>query len=309
MSAPVNMRGNFTDFYGSAALPALEERFKHDLAQLPQMRERLAKVVRTTNDIWQATESTDLQNFIEVPEGTDYTFVRNRQGASKTLTPKKYGLGFTISEEMVEDGKFDHISELVSALARSANDSREQSVFDLINGAFGTTDAWDGLDLCHTAHTLPSGLTFRNRLSTDADLSASSLDTMISDYETQFISDSGKYLMLKPKVLLVHSSQRRYANELIGSDLKADTSDNNKNMLKEEGLIVMSSPRITDTDSWMLLGAPSETGLRIIERKGIETKAAGPDTGFVNDSIMYKSRYREIVGATHPYAIFGTTGG
>lgn len=308
MSAPTNLRSNFSDLFSSSALPALEEMFKHRLQLAPTIRERLFNVKRIKGDIWQASEMSDLQNFIEVPEGTDYTMVRSRSGANKTLTPKKYGLGFSISEEMVEDGKFDFIADLVAKLADSAVDSREQSAIDIFNNAFGSATSWDGLALCHTAHTLPSGLTFRNKPSTDADLSQSSLDTALSDFETQFVRDSGKYAMLKPRVLLVHSSQRRYAMELIGSDLKADSADNNMNSLKGEGLIVVSSPRLTDTDAWFLLADPKDTGLTIVERKGIETKAAGPDAGFINDSIMYKSRYREIVGITHAYGVYGSSG-
>jgi len=302
------MRPNFSDLFGASALPALEELFRHRLAMHPQIRERLFNVKKTQRDIWQASEITDLQNFIEIPEGTDYTFAKIRQGANKTLVPKKYGLGFSISEEMVEDGKFDFIADLVAKLADSAVDSREQSAMDIFNFAFTTAQSWDGVALCSTAHTLPSGLTFRNKPLTDVDLSRSALEAALVDFETQFIRDSGKYANIIPKVLLVHPSQKRYAKELIGSELRPDSADNNLNSLRDDGLVVISSPRLSDPDAWFLLAAPADTGLMIIERKGIETKAAGPDAGFVNDSIMYKSRYREVIGVTHPYGVWGTTG-
>ena len=131
---------------------------------------------------------------------------------------------------------------------------------------------------------------------------------MLSDFETQFVGDSGIIYNIRPKILLVHSSQRRYAMELIGSELKADTADNNMNSLKTEGLVVVSSPHLTDTDSWFMLSSPMEHGLRIIERTPIQTKASGPDVGFSTDSIFYKSRYREVLGALHPYGVFGTAG-
>lgn len=309
MSAPQMLRANFSDLFGSSALPVLEEMFKHNLAQLPQIREQLAKKVMTDRDIYQASEISDLQAFVEVPEGTDYTLVKTVAGLNKTLTVKKYGLGFSISEEQVEDGKFEFISDSLAKLAESAIESQEQSVLDLFNNAFGSTNAWDGLDLCHAAHTLPSGLTFRNKASSGVDLSASALDSALVDFETQFISDSGKIRMIKPKILLVHPSNKRYAMELIGSDLKADTAENNMNSLKQDGLRVISSPRLSDSDAWFLLADPKDTGIRIISRKGIETKAAASDSiGFMNDSIIYKSRYREIVGVTHAYGVWGTDG-
>ncbi len=308
MSAPVAQRANYSDLFGSGALPALDYLFKHNLALQPSIRERIAKVGSTDRDITQRSELGDLQNFSEVPEGTDYTMVRPRQGLSKTFVMSKYGLGFSISEEMVEDGKMDFVSYMIKKLAESAMDSQEQSVIDLYNNAFGSTNAWDGNDLCASSHTLPSGLTFRNRASSDVDLSPSALDTALQDFNTQFIRDSGKIARIQPKVLLVAEANKRYAREILGSDLRADTADNNMNSLKDEGLIVLSSPKLTDSDAWFLIAAPEELGVEIVKRKGLETKAAGPDAGFMNDSILYKARYREKVGVSHAYGVWGTTG-
>ena len=306
MSAPLIVRGNYADLYSSAALPVLEEIFNHTLMLQPMIREQLAAVKSTDRDIYQLTEMGDLQNFPEVPEGTDYSFVRPRAGLNQTMVIKKYGLGFSVSEEAVEDGKFEWIADSVKKLAESAVETQEASVINLFNNAFGTTLAWDGLSLCNTAHTLPSGLTFRNKASVDADLSPSALDNALQDFQTQFIRDSGKIANIMPKVLLVPPALKRYAMEITGSDLRADTTDNNMNSLKQDGLRVVVSPRLTSTLNWFLLADPSETGMRIITRKGIETKAADPAVGFMNDSIIYKSRFREIVGATHAYGVWGS---
>jgi hypothetical protein len=100
--------------------------------------------------------------------------------------------------------------------------------------------------------------------------------------------------------------------ELIGSELRArvesNTNVNNMNSLREDGLRVVSSPHFTDSDAWFITAEAQDTGLRIISRKDIETKAAGADVGFANDSLLYKCRYREAVGATEPWGVFGTTG-
>jgi hypothetical protein len=308
MSAPVALRSQYGHLFGSSMLPVLEEIFRSELAQHSPKRDMLAKKVTTDRDIWQSTAIHDMDLFAEVAEGSDYSFNRPKQGASKTLQPKKYGLGFSISEEAVEDGKFDFIGDAIRKMAKSARESQEINFFNLINnGTSGTTCA-DGVAWFSTAHTLPSGLTFRNRLSTYADLSATSLEQALVDFETQFIGDSGIVYNPKAKVLLVHPSNKRYAMELIGSDLKADTADNNMNSLKQDGLMVVASDKITDTDSWALWASPEETGARIVVRKDIETKAAGPDVGFKNDSILYKSRYREISGVNEAYGVMYSAG-
>jgi len=308
MSAPVFVRANYSDLFGPSMLPVLEELFRSELEMHPSRREQLFKTVSTDKDIYQSSEIHDMPLAVEIPEGTEYTFSRPKQGANKTFSISKYGLGFSISEEAVDDGKFEFISDAVKKMAKSAKESQEISAMNVINNGFSSTTVANGLSLFSTAHTLPSGLTFRNRPTTHVDLSPSALDAALTDMETQFIGDSGIIYRMAPKVLLVHPSQRRYALEVIGSDLKADSMDNNMNSLKSDGLRVVSSPHLTDTDAWYLLCDPSDTGLRIISRKPIETKAGGESVGFHNDSILYKTRYREQVGAINGYGIWGTEG-
>jgi hypothetical protein len=308
MSAPVFLRNNYSDLFGTSMLPVLEELFRSELSTHERKRERLFKKVNTDRDLWQSSEIHDMPLANEMAEGQDYSFYRPLQGVNKTIIPVKFGLGFSISEEAVADGKFDFIADAVKKMAKSCSESQEISAMNIFNNGFSSELAADGQSIFASAHTLPSGLTFRNKLAADADLNATSLEQMLIDFETQFIGDSGILYNIKPKVLLVHPSNRRYAMELIGSDLKADTSDNNMNSLKGDGLIVVSSPHLTDADAWFLLADPSETGLRLVQRQAVQTKAAGASEGFVNDSILYKASYREKLAVTHPYGIMGTPG-
>lgn len=308
MSAPVFLRNNYSDLFGIDMLPVLEELFTSEMELHPSRRDDLFKTVPTDRDIWQYSEVHDMPLFSQVSEGAEYSFERPRQGANKTLSPVKFGLGFSISEEAVDDGKFDHIADMIRKLGRSAKESQEIQAMNIFNNGFTTETTADGVAVFSAAHTLPSGLVIRNILSTPADLSVSSLEQMLTDYETQQIGDTGIIYKMMPKILLVHPSNKRLAKELIGSDLKPETNDNNMNSFKEEGLRVISSPHLTDQDAWFMLSDKVEHGLRIVSRKPIETKAGGNDIGFANDSILYKARYREKIGAVHPYGIFGTSG-
>jgi phage major head subunit gpT-like protein len=307
-NAPVFQRNQYGDLFGSSALPVLEELFRAALEQHPTRREKLFKIASTDRDIWQYSEIHDMPLLQEVPEGTDYSFNRQKAGVNKTLTPVKYGLGFSISEEAVDDGRFDFIADAVKKLARSAKETQEINAMNIFNNGFDSETPSDGQYVFDSAHTLPSGATFRNELSAAADLSVASLEQMLQDFETEFVGDSGIIYNIMPRTLLVHPSNKRLAKELIGSDLKPETADNNMNSFKEEGLMVVSSPHLTDEDAWFMLAAPVDTGLTVVSRRPIETRAAGMDAGFVSDSILYKTRYREKVGVTHAYGIFGSPG-
>lgn len=315
--SPKFLRDNFSDLFGASMLPALEEVFRFELSQHPSRREMLFKKVSTARDIWQATAMHDLPLLKQVSEGQEYSFEAPSQGASKTLKPVKFGLGVSISEEAAEDGKFDEIADMVRKLAKSARESQEIQAMNIFNNGFSSETTSDGVAIFSASHTLPSGGSLRNKLSSDSDLSDSSLETMLIDFETQFVGDSGIIYSMQPRNLIVHPSNKRLAMELIGSELRARTETNsttgvtnvnNMNSLREDGLRVVSSPHLTDADAWFITAEPVDTGLRIISRKDIETKAAGADAGFVNDSILYKCRYREKIGATEPYGVFGTPG-
>lgn len=305
---PAFLKSNFGDLYGSSMLPALEMVFRHELPMHEGIRSSLGNVKSTQRDIWQMTATHDVDLFSQVSEGEDYTFVTSKQGASKTLTILKYGLGISISEEAVNDGKFDELADLLKKLARSAQESREIAFVNLINNGFTTETTPDGVSIFNSAHTLPSGGTYSNVLSVASDLSESSLQTARYAFSTSFVGDTGIIYKMKPSKLLVHPANEAYAEELVGSSLKPDTNDNNLNSLLRHRIQVVSSPHLTDTDGWVLMGDKMDTGLVIIEREGIVTKAGGPSVGFLNDSILYKSRYREAMGCLHGYGMIGTVG-
>jgi hypothetical protein len=312
MAGPRFLRANYADLFGSAMLPALEELFRYELAQYPSLRDQLFKTVPTTQSIWQSSELHDMPMFSAMQEGQDYSFDAPPAGANKTLTPQKYGLGFSISEEAVDDGKFGFIADAIQKMAKSGRESQQIQAMAVINNGFSATTTADGVALFSASHTLPSGGTVRNKLSSDSDLSDSSLKQALIDFSNQFVGDSGIIYRMQPKTLLVSSDNQFIAREILGSDKTTATGSNqapnNMNSLKDEGLQVVVSPHLTDSDAWFLLASPAETGLRIVSRKPIETKAAGADVGFANDSILYKSRYREIIGAVHHLGAFGTPG-
>lgn len=305
------LKQNFPDLYGSSMLPALEWLFRHELPMHQGIRGRLAQNKSTVRDIWQMSSTHDIDMFVEVEEGEDYSFKTTKPGANKTLVIKKYGLGVSISEEAIADGKFDELADLLRKLARSAQESREVAFVNLFNNGFSSETTPDGVSIFNANHTFPSGRTMSNVLPVASDLSESSLQTARYLFSTAFIGDTGIIHNLTPKKLLVHPSNEAYAEELVGSDGKPDTNDNNLNSLKKHGIEVISSPHLVDEDAWFLLAAAGDgvgPGCTIIEREGITTKAGGPAVGFENDTIKYKSRYREAMGWLHPYGVIATPG-
>lgn len=309
MAAPSALRANFTDFIGSASLPVLEEIFRSAYNQHPMRRDELFKKVSTSTSIWQYSELHDMPMFSAVSEGEDYSFSRPKQGYDKTVSVVKYGLGFSISEETIDDGKFELVSDTLKKMGKSARESQEQAAMNILNNGFSSVTTADGVALFSDSHTTPTGtITIRNQLATPSDLSESSLRTAVADFRKNFRGDSGIYNEIRAKYLVVPEDLRLEAKAIVGSELKPGGTNNDKNVLSDEGLIVISSPHLTDADGWFLASDKSEHGLRLVERKPLETKAAGPDMGFLNDAMYYKARYREELAAVHCMGMFGTAG-
>ena len=308
MSDPKLMQSNFADFFGSACLPVLEEVMANELQRHPSAAAPLFKKVTHDREIWQYSGVEDLALLTSVSEGADYLFKTPVQGYDKTFTITKYGLGFSISEEAVDDGKFNFMADGVRKLARSALETREQARMDIFNNGFSSETCADGVAVFSTSHTTPTGtVTIANRPSTDVDLSFSALSDALSAFKKAFRGDSGIYYMHNAKYLVVPTELELYAKQIVNSAQQADSANNNINPFHND-LIVVGSPHLTDSDAWFLVADPEDNGLRAIVRKEIESKAAGGDAGFLNDSILYKVRYREAVGAVNPFGLYGTTG-
>jgi len=306
MTAPAAVRNAFQDFYFSTMLPQLDVIFDSSLERHPDRRPELLNMDSVEGSITQFTEVHDLPLFTQVSEGQDFTFSSQKQGASKTLTVLKFGLGFSISQEMIEDGKFNFVADAVRKLGESGRESQEVSAMNMFNNGFGSETTADTLSIFNTAHTLPGGTTFSNRAATDVDLSQSSLQQGLIDFKKNFVGDTGIIKFMQPMVLLVPTELEFTAEELTKSLQKPGSADNDINVIQRRGLRVVSSPHLTDTDAWFLISSPDKQGIRVAVRKPLQTQS---DSVFINDSVRYKSSYREIIGADHPYGLYGTSGG
>lgn len=309
MSVPKFIRSGFADFFGSNMLPLLEEVFFSELQRHPSVRDHLFSSVPWDRDIWQYSEVHDMPLFSSVSEGSDYTMNSPLQGYDKTLTIVKYGLGFSISEEAVDDQKYNFIMDGVKKLAKSAKETQEQAGMDIFNNGFSSETCADGVAVFSESHTTPTGtVTIANRPSTDVDLSFTSLSNALSAYKKAFRGDSGIYYMIQPRYLVVPTELELYANQLVNSALEADSANNNINPF-QRGIQVIASPHLTDSDAWFLVGDKVDTSLKVVVRKGIETQAAASNSvGFLNDTMLYKTRYREALGVMNPNGLYGTTG-
>ena len=112
-------------------------------------------------------------------EGSGVSFDEAQETFTARYTHETVALAFAITEEAIEDNLYDRLAaRYTKALARSMSNAKQvKAVEPLINGlpSTATFKSGDTVALFSTAHPTVSG-TFKNTLTTQADLNETSLE-------------------------------------------------------------------------------------------------------------------------------------
>lgn len=230
------------------------------------------------------------------------------EGFKTRFTHLKYGLGYQISQELVDDDMYGQIKQYPQALARSARSTMEKVSADIFNLGFsGGAALADGQQLFSASHTLKRGGTFRNKLSTDSDLGFSALRQAAIDLRKIHDDSDMPYMGSESLTLLVPPDLEFDAAEIIKSVERPDTANRAANALAKQrrwDLVVWDY--LTDVDAWFLLYPKDMHKLMCYMRKDIGQEA---DQEVKTDSWYHIVRYRKSVGAADARGVFGTPGG
>lgn len=299
----INLEQNFRNFFGVSALPALDEIFFDQYEQAEDPRSKLFNMESSDREIMQKAGVTSLGLLNQISEAEQAPKDSFNQSYYKTYTMLKYAKAIGISDEMIQDDRFDMISKMVKSLARSSRETQLFTAMNIFNNSFSSETSWDGVAIISASH--PTEVGNQSNAQTAADLSYSSLATAEQSFR-QIQDGRGKQLLIKPKILLVSESDRQNALEIVQSPYKAGTANNNINALGADGgLTVISSPYLTDSDAWFLLSDPMDHGLRIIDRQPLVTKM---DEDVLAGVLYYKAQYRQAVGCDEWRGIVGNQG-
>jgi hypothetical protein len=299
----LNLELNFRNFFGVSALPALDQLFFDQYEQAEDPRSQLFNMESTDRELVQKAGVTSLGLFGITAESQAAPKDSFNQSYSKNYSAVKYAKVIGISDEMIKDDRLDMISKMVKSLARSARETQQFSAMNIFNNAFGSEQSWDGVSIISASH--PTEVGNQSNSLTAADLSYTSLAVALQSFR-KLQDGRGKQLLIKPKILLVSEDDRQNALEIVQSPYKAGTANNNVNALGADGgLIVISSPYLTDTDAWFLLSDPMDHGLRIVDREAMNTKM---DEDVIDGVLYYKAEYRQSLGCDEWRGIFGNQG-
>ena len=256
-------------------------------------------------------EETKLSGFSAAPvknEGSAISYDNAQEAWTARYTHETIAMGFSITEEAVEDNLYDSLSSrYTKALARGMAYTKQVKAAYVLNNAFtGGPTYGDGVVLCSTAHPLVSGGTNSNTPSTAADLNETSLENAVIQIAA-WTDERGLLIAAKPKKLIIPPSLQFVATRLLETELRVGTADNDINALKNNGSISEGytvNHYLTDTNAWFLT-TDVPNGLKHFVRSPLSNSMDGDfDTG----NVRYKARERYSFGVSDPLGIFGSPG-
>lgn len=242
-------------------------------------------------------------------QGSAGSYDSEMQGWVTTYMHVAYALGYIVTFEEIED---DQYKEVASRRAKANAFSMRQTIENvgafLYNNAFSSTyfTTPDGQPLISTSHVSANGLTFSNRLTTNADLSEASLEDMCVQIMNA-TQGRGLKISVMPRSLHLAPSELYNAQRILKSVLQNDTANNAINALRAlnsipEGIKV--NHYFTDPDAWFLrTNIPN--GMQMFWRN---KPMFDKDNDFDTKNAKALAYMRFSTGCTDPRGIYGTPG-
>lgn len=194
--------------------------------------------------------------FTERGEQEDITYDQIEFGETFTVKPKNWGIGFKVSEEVIEDladspwggevrAKLGSYADFTSRSRGSAEWTVEQECANrLLNGTSTSATyvlrdsvAWFG-----THATLKNPTLSQSNLATHASLSATSLSNMATTLNLQ-VDDKGNFMKKSGQnILVVSESDATRAWEIMKTTGQVDSLNNNVNIVQKHKWKVVENP-------------------------------------------------------------------
>ena len=258
-------------------------------------------------------EETKLSGFSAAPvknEGGAISYDNAQEAWSTRYSHETIALGFSITEEAIEDNLYDSLSaRYTKALARAMSYTKQVKAASVLNNGFNTGGSYnggDGVSLFNVSHPLVSGGTNSNTAATPADLNETSLEAAVIQIAA-WTDERGLLIAAKPKKLVVPPSLMFVATRLLETKLRVGTNNNDISAINNNGTIPEGytvNHFLTDTNAWFLT-TDVPNGLKHFERTPLQNSMDGDfDTG----NVRYKSRERYSFGWSDPLGAFGSSG-
>ncbi len=289
-------------------LPGLNALFGMEYARYGEQHK---EIYETESSDRSFEEETKLSGFGTAPvkaEGSAIAYDNAQEAWSTRYSHETIALGFSITEEAVEDNLYDSLSaRYTKSLARAMAYTKQVKAASVLNNGFDSNYAGgDGVALFSTAHPTVGGGTNSNTAAVQVDLNETSLEAAVIQIAA-WTDERGLLIAAKPQKLVIPPALMFVADRLLKTEGRVGTADNDINSLKQMGSIpggTTVNNFLTDTNAWFLT-TDVPNGLKHFVRTPMSTSMDGDfDTG----NVRYKARERYSFGWSDPLGMWGSSG-
>jgi hypothetical protein len=296
-------------------LPGLNALFGMEYARYGEEHKEIYETEKSERSF---EEETKLAGFAAAPvknEGSAISYDNAQEAFTARYNHETIALGFSITEEAVEDNLYDSLSaRYTKALARAMAYTKQVKAASVINNGFnGSYLGGDGVTLfgnnsssARVGHPLVSGGVNYNSPTTGVDLNETSLENAVIQIAA-WTDERGLLIAAKPRKMVVPPSLMFVAKRLLDTELRVSTADNDINALKQMGAIPEGytvNHFLTDVNGWYLI-TDVPNGMKHFERMPLANSMDGDfDTG----NVRYKARERYSFGWSDPLGMWGSAG-
>jgi hypothetical protein len=260
-------------------------------------------------------EETKLSGFSAAPvksEGAQIAYDNAQEAFTARYSHETIALGFSITEEAIEDNLYDSLSaRYTKALARAMAYTKQVKAASVLNNGFisGSNNQYNGGDnvpLFSTSHPTVGGGTNSNTPTTPVDLNETSLENAVIQIAA-WVDERGLLIAAKPRKLIIPPALQFVATRLLETSLRVGTNNNDISAIVNNGSVPEGyavNHFLTDVNAWFLL-TDVPNGLKHFERMPMATSMDGDfDTG----NVRYKARERYSFGWSDPLGAWGSAG-
>ena len=204
-------------------LPGLNALFGLEYARYGEEHKEIYETEKSERSF---EEETKLSGFGAAPvknEGSAIAYDNAQEAFTARYTHETIALGFSITEEAVEDNLYDSLSaRYTKALARGMAFTKQVKAASTLNNGFTNSSAYyggDGVPLFSTSHPLVSGGVNSNRPATNTDLNETALENATIQIAA-WTDERGLLIAAKPVKLVIPPSLMFVAKRLLDTELR-----------------------------------------------------------------------------------------
>ena len=289
-------------------LPGLNALFGLEYARYGEEHKEIYETEKSERSFEEETKLSGFSAAPVKPEGTALSYDNAQEAFTARYNHETIALGFSITEEAIEDNLYDSLSaRYTKGLARAMAYTKQVKAAAVLNNGFNSSyTGGDGVSLFNSAHPLVNGGTNANTPTTQVDLNETSLEAAVIQIAA-WTDERGLLIAAKPKKLVIPPSLMFVAKRLLDTELRVATTNNDINAIKQMGAIPEGytvNHFLTDPNAWFLT-TDVPNGLKHFERTPLQNSMDGDfDTG----NVRYKSRERYSFGWSDPLGIWGSSG-